>query len=488
MSVELDRDALVERSPERLSPRERLELLCDAGSLQVIRSEVCSRRMGDRARPGDGVVGASGSIDGRPIVCYAQDAGFAGGSLGEAHADTIVRVLRLAREARVPVVGFVQSGGARMQEGVAALGGYGRIFAENVALSGRVPQISVITGTSAGGGSYSPALTDFVVMTPDASMFLTGPSVVREVLGEDVSTAELGGVRVHQRNGVCHFAAPSDVDSIFLTREILSYLPANAWEPPPRIPPADPPGDDPAAHVPAEGRRVYDVRHVIGAIVDDGRSLEVAGKWARNMVTALARIDGRSVGIVANQPRHLGGVIDGEAAQKAARFVRTCNSYGLPLVVLVDAPGFLPGRRQETGAVIRHGAKLLHAFCEATVPRLTVVLRKAFGGAYITMNSKDLGADLTLAWPRAEIGVMGARPAVGIIRRREIAEAVDGDALQDQLAGEYAEEHLSALHAARQGFIDEVIEPGETRQRLGWALAMLSRREGGQGDAGNIPL
>jgi acetyl-CoA carboxylase carboxyltransferase component len=488
MTVEIQRDALVERPSERLSARRRLELFCDAGSLQVIRSEVSSWRMGDRATAGDGVVGASGTVEGRPVLCYAQDPRFAGGSLGEAHADTIARVLRLAREARVPVVGFVQSGGARMQEGVAALGGYGRIFAENVALSGRVPQISVVTGTSAGGGSYSPALTDFVVMTGEASMFLTGPAVVREVLGEDVSTAELGGVRVHERSGVCHFAASSDVDAIFLTRDILSYLPPNAWEPTPRTAAADAPGHDPAAAVPGEARRVYDVRDVLGAIADGGRWLEVARRWARNMVTALARIDGRPVGVVANQPRHLGGVIDAEAAQKAARFVRTCNCYGLPLVVLVDAPGFLPGRRQESGAVIRHGAKLLHAFCEATVPRLTVVLRKAFGGAYITMNAKDLGADLAFAWPGAEIGVMGARPAVGIIRRREIAAARDGDALHNRLAGEYAEQHLDARNAARQGFIDEVIEPAQTRERLAHGLTMLSRREGSRGCAGNIPL
>lgn len=444
--------------------------------------------MGDRAEPGDGVVAASGTIDGRPVLAYAQDPSFAGGSLGEAHADTIVRVLRLAREAGAPVVGFVQSGGARMQEGVAALGGYGRIFAENVALSGHVPQISVITGTSAGGGSYSPALTDFVVMTPDASMFLTGPAVVREVLGEDVTTAGLGGTRIHERSGVCHFGASSDVDAIFLTREILSYLPANASEPPPRLAAVDPTGRDPAATMPREARRVYDVREVIGAIADGGRSLEVSRRWARNLVTALARIDGRPVGVVANQPRHLGGVIDAEAAQKAARFVRMCNCYGLPLVVLVDAPGFLPGTRQERGAVIRHGAKLLHAFCEATVPRMTVVLRKAFGGAYITMNAKDLGADLTFAWPGAEIGVMGARSAVGIIRRREIAAARDGEALRDRLAGKYAEEHLGARSAARQGFVDEVIEPGQTRERLARGLAILSRRGRGGVNAGNIPL
>lgn len=489
MSINAEtRGGQLERNPERLHAIERLELLCDEDSLHVIRSRVSSWRMGDRARPGDGVIGASGSIEGRPVLCYAQDSDFAGGSLGEAHADTIVRVLRLAAEARVPVVGFVESGGARMQEGIAALAGYGRIFSENVRLSGRVPQLSIITGTSAGGGSYSPALTDFVVMTRAASMFLTGPAVVREVLGEQVSTAQLGGVGVHERNGVCQFSAPSDVDSIFLCREILSYLPQSAWERPPLTPAGATPAEDPGAHVPAEARRVYDVRAVVRALMDDGELLEVSAKWARNMVTAFARIDGRPVGVVANQPRHLGGVIDADAAQKAARFVRTCNAYGLALVVLVDAPGFLPGSRQERGGVIRHGAKLLHAFCEATVPRLTVVLRKAFGGAYITMNSKDLGADLALAWPGAEIGVMGARQAVGVIRRREIAAAADGEELRDRLADAYAEEHLGACHAAREGFIDEVIEPGETRERLAGALALLSRREGRRGDAGNIPL
>jgi acetyl-CoA carboxylase carboxyltransferase component len=491
-------DALVARPParlatargagERLSAREQLELLCDEGSLEVIRSEVTSWRMGDKSRPGDGVVGAGGSVAGRPVLCYAQDGTFAGGSLGAAHADTIVRVLRLARRARAPVIGFVQSGGARMQEGVAALGGYGRIFTENVALSGRVPQISVITGISAGGGSYSPALTDFVVMTPEASMFLTGPAVVEEVLGEQVSAGELGGTAVHERNGVCQFAAPTDVDSIFLTREILSYLPQSAWERPARAAPAAPPEADPAAAVPTEARRVYDVRTVIRALVDEGHTLEVSAKWARNMVTAFARLDGRPVGLVANQPRHLGGVIDSDAAQKGARFVRTCNAYGLPLVALVDAPGFLPGTRQEAGGVIRHGAKLLHAFCEASVPRLTVVLRKAFGGAYITMNAKDLGADLAFAWPEAEIGVMGARQAVGIIHRREIDASGEGEALRDRLALAYAEEHLSARHAARQGFVDEVIEPRETRGRLAWALTMLSRQDGKRGHVGNIPL
>ena len=482
------RPALADEPAERLSAHERLELLCDSGSLQVIRSSVASSRMGSSARAGDGVVGATDTVEGRPIACYAQDAGYAGGSLGEAHADTIVRVLRLAHEARAPVVGFVQSGGARMQEGVAALAGYARIFSENVALSGRVPQISVITGTSAGGASYSPALTDFVVMTPESSMFLTGPAVVREVLGKKVTAHDLGGPRIHERNGVCQLTAASEVDSIFLTRDLLSYLPQSAWERAPRAVTEPATGADPALEVPLESRRVYDVRHVIRAITDGGHLLEVAPRWARNMVTALARLDGRSVGVVANQPRYLGGVIDSAAAQKAARFVRTCNAYGLPLVVLVDAPGFLPGTGQERGGVIRHGAKLLHAFCEATVPRVTVVLRKAFGGAYITMNAKDLGADLAFAWPTAEIGIMGARQAVGVVHRKEIEAADDPVAHRDRLADDYAEEHVGAAVAAREGFVDEVIAPGDTRARLVAALGMLAGREGRRGDAGNIQL
>ncbi len=488
------RDVAARRSRERedasippLTAQERLELLCDVGSLRTIRSTVSSRRMGEKARAGDGVVAGAGEIDGRPIFCYAQDARFAGGSLGEAHANSIVRVLELAGTARVPVIGFVESGGARMQEGTAALAGYGRIFRQNVALSGQVPQISVISGTSAGGGSYSPALTDFVMMTKSASMFLTGPGVVAEVLGEQVSAEELGGYKVHEHNGVCQFVAEDDAESIFLVRELLSYLPQNASERAPARPSGRAIGGDPGACVPVEQRRVYDVRDVVRRVVDGGKLLEVAERWARNMVVGFARIEGRSVGIVANNPHHLGGCIDSEAAQKAARFVRTCNSFGLPLVVLVDAPGFIPGTKQESSGVIRHGAKLLHAFAEATVPRLTVVTRKAFGGAYITMNSRDLGADLAFAWPQAEIGVMGASQAVGVIARREIAGADDPEAARAELAADYAAEHLSADVAAREGFIDEVIEPSETRARLAWALSSLDR-ERRPPRGGNIPL
>jgi acetyl-CoA carboxylase carboxyltransferase component len=472
---------------QRLAALERLELLCDPGTLRTIRGAVTSRRMGAKARPGDGVVGGSGLIDGRPVYCYAQDVSFAGGSLGAAHADTIVRTLQLAREARVPAIGFVESGGARMQEGTAALGGYGRIFREHVLSSGLIPQISVICGTSAGGGSYSPALTDFVMMTRDSRMFLTGPGIVEEAMGEQVSADELGGPKVHERNGVCQFVADDDAQAIYLTRELLSYLPQNAHEAVPPRPFSTRAGFDPGHCVPHEARRVYDVRDVIRGICDNVRLLEVSERWARNMVTAFARIEGEAVGIIANQPKHLGGTIDAEAAQKAARFVRTCNSFGLPLVVLVDTPGFLPGTKQEQAGVIRHGAKLLHAFAEATVPKVTVVLRKAFGGAYITMNSRDLGANFAFAWPEAEIGVMGAKQAVGIISRRDIAAADDPDAARDTLAGEYAEEHLSAQLAAEEGFIDEVIGPGETRDRLAWALTSLPKERSGP-LGGNIPL
>jgi acetyl-CoA carboxylase carboxyltransferase component len=465
---------LAERGEETLSAVERLEVLCDAGSLQVIRSAVSSRFMGSKARPGDGVVGAAGLVDGRPVFCYAQDATYLGGSLGEQHAETIVRVMQLAHRARAPVIGFVGSGGARLQEGLAALGGYGRIFREIVLMSGKVPQISIITGLSAGGGAYSPALTDWVVMTEPSSMFLTGPSVVREVMGEDVSARELGGTRVHQRNGVCHFVAPDEIDAAHLARDLLSYLPQHADAKPPAAAPKPPLTGDPAAPVPTEARSVYDVREVIRRLVDGGRLLEVCQGWARNIVTGFARIEGESVGVIANQPRYLGGVLDAASSQKGARFVAKCNRFGIPLVVLVDTPGYLPGTRQEAAGVIRFGATLVHAFAGATVPRVTVILRKAFGGAFITMNSKDLGADYVFAWPQAEIGVMGAKPAVGIIHRRDLTAADDPEAVREQLTAQYAETHLRPEVAAREGYIDELIAPADTRLRLTWALRSLS--------------
>jgi acetyl-CoA carboxylase carboxyltransferase component len=351
-----------------------------------------------------------------------------------------------------------------------------------------VPQISVISGVSAGGGSYSPALTDFVVMTEESAMFLTGPGVVREVMGEDVDAAELGGPRVHSGNGVSHFVSENDWAAVALVRDLLAFLPQRAGDSPPVGPPAEVSTVDPARLVPTAARKVYDMRGVIETIVDGGELLEVSERWGRNMVTALARIEGRPVGVIANQPWFLGGVIDAVAAQKAARFVRTCNAFGLPLVVLVDTPGFLPGTKQEGLGVIRHGAKLLHAFSEAVVPKVTVVLRKAYGGAYICMNSKDLGADLSLAWPEAEIGIMGPKQAVGVVHRRALAEADDPEAERDRLAEQYADEHVSAIVAARQGFVDELVQPRDTRRRLASALSALSHAGQFGNGPGNIPL
>jgi acetyl-CoA carboxylase carboxyltransferase component len=465
--------ALAPAPDPTLTPLERLEALCDPGSLELIRTEVTSLVMGEKARAGDGVIGGAGLVGGRPVYGYAQDSSFAGGSLGEAHADTIVRVLELAERARAPVVGFVSSGGARLQEGVAALGGYGRIFRRIVGLSGRVPQVSVITGVSAGGGAYSPALTDWVVMTEEASMFLTGPGVVREALGEEVTAAELGGTRVHERNGVCRFVTPTEPDAALLVRDLLGYLPRHRDEPMPLAPPREPGAEDPGAFVPDDQRRVYDVRNVIRGIADGGELLEISAGWARNIVTGLVRIDGRPVGVIANQPRYLGGVLDADSSQKGARFISKCNAFRIPLLTLVDTPGYMPGSRQEAAGVIRFGATLVHAFAEATVPRITVILRKAFGGAFITMNSKDLGADYVFAWPQAEIGVMGAKPAVGIIHRRELAAAEDPEAVRQSLAARYADAHLRASVAASAGYIDELISPAHTRSRVSWALRSL---------------
>jgi acetyl-CoA carboxylase carboxyltransferase component len=462
----------------RLHPLERLEALCDAGTVQVLRSRVMSPRLGQRALAGDGVVGATGLVDGRPVACYAQDGTYLGGSLGERHADTIVRVLQTAERARIPVVGFVESGGARMQEGTAALAGYGRIFRHTVGLTGLVPQISIVSGSSAGGGAYSPALTDLIVMTEDAAMFLTGPGVVREALGEEVDAATLGGARVHERNGVCHLVETDERSAAARVRDLLAYLPGAAGQTPPRAAALAPALADPATVVPAEPRRSYDIREALRAIADDGSLLELCPRWARNIVTTLARLDGRPVGIVANQPRHLAGVLDAEGSEKAARFVGFCDAFGLPLIAVVDTPGFMPGTRQEQAGVIRYGASLVRAFAAARVPKLTVVLRKSYGGAYITMNSRDLGADLVLAWPDAELGIMGARAAVGIVNRRELRVAGDPEAEHERLADAYAREHLHAESAAAAGFIDEIVEPAATRERLAWALLTLAGARG----------
>ncbi|HZO37223.1 MAG TPA: carboxyl transferase domain-containing protein [Solirubrobacteraceae bacterium] len=473
---------------ERTPPAERLAALCDPGSLRLLRTAVRSDRLGDRAVDGDGVVAASGLVGGRPILCYAEDQGFMGGSLGGAHAASIVELLKQAERGRRPVVGLVSSAGARLQEGLAALAGYGEIFAAMTHLSGVVPQISILSGVSAGGGAYSPALGDVVIMTRDASMFLTGPGVVRDVMGEDVDAISLGGAKVQSANGVCHMVAGDEGEAALMARDLLGLLPSAAGDALPIAPPLPALDGDPGDVVPGDPRKVYDVRDVLRRIVDDGWLLQYGELWARNIVCAWARVEGRPVGIVANQPRYIGGVLDAEAAQKAARFVRTCHLFGVPLVAFVDTPGFMPGTKQESAGVIRHGAKLVHAFAEARVPKLTVTLRKSFGGAHIAMNSKALGADICFAWPQATLGVMGAEQAVNIVHRRHLAAAEDVAAERATLAAAYAEEHLGAQNAAAQGYVDEVIEPSQTRDRLAAALSVLDRTPVGEPRAGNVPL
>lgn len=453
----------------------RIEALCDPGSLRAIRTAVTSPSA-RRLKDGDGVTAGAATIGGRPVFVYAQDPTYLGGSLGARHAESIVRVLRLAHESGAPSIGLVQSGGARMDEGAAALEGYGHIFRAHVAAAGWIPQISVIHGTSAGGGCYSPALTDLVVMCERASMFLTGPGVVKEALGEDVTKEQLGGPAVHGRNGVAQLIVADEHDAGRRIRELLAFLPQNSAEAPPRAAPGEPGAEDPGALVPDEARRVYDVGAVARAIADAGSELELAPGWAPSMYTALVRIEGRPVGVIANQPRHLAGVIDSAASEKGAWFVGLCDRFGLPLVVLVDTPGFMPGSREEARGVIRLGAGLVRAFARAGVPKLTVVLRKAFGGAFITMNSRSLGADLVLAWPSAQIGVMAASQAVGVMHGRELADAQDPAARREALAAAYAEEHTTVRVAASAGFVDEVVDPAATRDRIAAALAALGTR------------
>ncbi len=463
----------VSEPPRRLTPLERLTELADPGTLELTRTAVRSPRMGAKAADGDGLVAGHASVDGRRVYCFAQDSTYLGGSLGTVHAEGVVRTVRAAGRARVPVIGFVESGGARLQEGIAALEGYGRIFHEQVRNSGVVPQISVVCGAAAGGGAYGPALGDFVVMTDAAAAFLTGPGVVADVTSEVVDAASLGGPQVHERNGVCHLRAPDDAAAAAQVRELLSYLPDHRDAAPPRREAVAPPPADIGSLVPANPRKVYDVKSVIHAIADEGQVLEIAGRWAPNVVCAFARLDGRSVGVIASQPSHLAGVLDTESSQKAARFVHTCDSFRLPLLVLVDTPGFLPGVSQERDGVIRHGATLVRAFSQATVPSVTVVLRKAFGGAYIAMNSRALGADYCFAWPQAQLGVMGAEQAVGILHRRPLEKSDDPQDAKNLLAAAYAEEHLGAGVAAAGGFVDAVIDPAATRERAINAFTQL---------------
>jgi acetyl-CoA carboxylase carboxyltransferase component len=433
-----------------------LQVLVDPGSFRAWRTAV-----------GDGVVAGLARVDGRRVCVWAQDVTHRGGSLGVAGGETIARTIRRASTTGVPLIGISHSSGARLQEGVGALTAFGAIFREQAVAC--VPQITLIAGACAGGAAYSSALGDVVMMVgPDARLFLTGPQVVRQATGEHVSSEALGGPCIHATNGVAHLAAADEQAAASLLRELLGHLPSSLGGAPPRAAAIGPPDRDPAAALPPDPHRVYDVREVIFALMDAGKHLELAGRWASNMVTTLARLDGRPVGVIANQPRHLGGTIDSAASEKGVWFIGLCERLGLPLIVLVDTPGFLPGAGQERAGVIRHGAALVRAFARARVPRLTVTLRQAFGGAHIAMNSRDLGADLTLAWPKAQIGIMGARQAVAIAERRAIAAGGD----TDELAQRYAVENLSAEVAAVNGFVDEIVSPADTREHLLRALEL----------------
>ncbi|HKV90865.1 MAG TPA: acyl-CoA carboxylase subunit beta [Thermoplasmata archaeon] len=481
--------------------RGRLETFFDAGTFvetgPYVTHRVSTFGLAERRIPGDGVVTGWGEVEGRPVCAFAQDATVFGGALGEAHADKIVRLMETAKKAGVPVVGLNDSGGARIQEGVMSLGGYGEVFFRNVTLSGVVPQLSVILGPCAGGAVYSPAITDFVVMVRgQGQMFITGPDVIRAVTGEEVSAEALGGADAHGLgSGVSHFAADSDDAALALTRRILSYVPLNNLEEPPAAAPVEPAAGSAAelqGVVPVDPNAPYDVLEVVARVVDPDSFLEVQAGHAPNLVVGFARLAGRSVGVVANQPNHLAGCLDITGSMKGARFVRFCDAFNVPLLTFVDVPGFLPGTQQEHGGIIRHGAKLLYAFAEATVPKLTVILRKAYGGAYDVMCSKHLGADFNVAWPSAEIAVMGADGAVNILFRREIEKAnpAERETLRRQLVGDYQAEFLNPYLAAERGYVDDVIDPAETRTKLVKALALLGpkREDRPARKHGNIPL
>jgi len=491
----------VERQRERgkLTARERIELLLDEGTfVELDRYRVHrSYNFGlEENRPlGDGVVVGYGEVSGRKVCLFSQDFTVFGGSLGEVYAQKICKVMDLAMNTGCPIVGINDSGGARIQEGVVSLAGYAEIFHRNVLASGIVPQISVIMGPCAGGAVYSPAITDFVFMVEETShMFITGPDVIKSVTGEEVTQEELGGAATHNtKSGVAHFSSPDEETCLEDVRYLLSFLPENNLESAPYFVPTDDPerrDEDLAALIPDSNNRPYDMREAIAGVVDDGDFFEVQEGWAQNLVVGFARLDGHAVGVVGNQPAVLAGTLDMDASVKGARFVRFCDAFNIPLLTFVDVPGFLPGTDQEWGGIIRHGAKLLYAFSEATVPKMTVITRKAYGGAYDVMNSKHIGADVNVAWPTGEVAVMGASAAVGIIHRRRINEAEDPEAEREELIADYEEKFYNPLTAAEMGFIDDVLDPRETRPYLIKALSMIrtKRPERPPRKHGNIPL
>ncbi|MFQ6673373.1 MAG: acyl-CoA carboxylase subunit beta [Fidelibacterota bacterium] len=483
----------------KLTARERLDLLIDKGSFQEMGMFVKHRSSDfdlDKKRyPGDGVVTGSGTIDGRLVFVFAQDFTVLGGSLSKSNAEKICKVMDHAMRVGAPIIGLNDSGGARIQEGVSSLGGYADIFLKNTLASGVVPQFSLVMGPCAGGAVYSPAITDFTIMVKGTSyMFVTGPSVVKTVTHEEVSYEELGGANAHaSMSGVAHFACNNEADAINILKALLSYVPQNNLEDPPDASCSDPiDREDPELDSVAPGNpnKPYDMQGVISRVVDEGRFLEVHADFAKNIVVGFARFGGRSVGIVANNPAHLAGVLDINSSVKGARFVRFCDAFNIPLVVFEDVPGFLPGTEQEWGGIIRHGAKLLYAFCEATVPRVTVITRKAYGGAYDVMNSKHIRGDVNLAWPSAEIAVMGPRGAVDIIFKKDIAGTKEPEAKQEELIRQYREKFANPYVAAERGYIDDVIEPRTTRFRIIRALEMLETKVdvNPKKKHGNIPL
>ena len=491
----------VDRQHERgkLTARQRLEKLLDPGTFVETDMLVRHRSHGfgieERRPSGDAVATGWGLIDGRKVFVFAQDFTRFGGSLGEVMAEKICKIMDLALETGAPVIGLNDSGGARIQEGPASLAGYGYIFDRNVRCSGVIPQISAIMGPCAGGAVYSPSITDFVFMVKNTShMFITGPDVIKAVTGETVTQEDLGGAMSHaSKSGVAHFVAQDDDDCIQQVRYLLSFIPSNNFESPPYFPPADDPMrscDDLLNLIPDSPNKPYDMHEVIASVFDDGEFFEVHAHWAQSIICGFARLNGHPVGVIANQPQVLAGTLDITSSTKGARFVRFCDAFNIPIVTFVDVPGFLPGTEQEYTGIIRHGAKLLYAFSEATVPRMTVITRKAYGGAYDVMNSKHIRADISFAWPTAQIAVMGAEGAVNVIHRRAISEADDAERKRRELISDYEEHLLNPYLAAERGYVDDVIEPQETRIKLIQSVEMLrSKRETiPQRKHGNIPL
>jgi len=494
-------EARIEAQHEKgkMTARERVDFLVDDGTFTEVDAFVEHRStnfgMGEKTFPGDAVVTGYGEVDGRKVFLFAHDFTVLGGSVGEVVAEKICKVMDRAIENGVPVIGLNDSGGARIQEGVDSLVGFAKIFNRNTEASGLIPQISAVMGPCAGGATYSPALTDFTFMVEDTShMFITGPNVIETVTGEQVSKEELGGAGSHSsKSGVAHFAYDSEEEALENIRRLLSYLPQNNMEDPPRVKPWDEPDREVpelADIVPNAPRKPYDMTEVIDRVVDEESFFEVQENWARNVVVGFGRMDGRSVGIVANQPRVSAGTLDIDASEKAARFIRTCDSFNVPVISFVDVPGFMPGTEQEHNGIIRRGAKLIYAYAEATVPLLSVVVRKAYGGAYIVMSSKFLGSDVNYAWPGSEMAVLGPRGAVNILHRQEIADADDPDARREELMDEFREEFAHPYGPARRGYLDDVIEPKETRKRLVDDLDLLTRKreDTPPKDHGNIPL